>query len=1518
MENLSICSMNVYANKKNMGKALALVAVVAMMVCAFALVMPATESDAATSLPQADQGTYTLTEATYGTDTAPIVMNATTSDVKFELGTDVKSSSVFLTFNGTTDGANLFSTGTLTVDGAITIHISITGDEGIKTVRALHDMNVTLTNGATVEITSAESIQCQSWWNETSTYGTLTLGTKDSTTDVGGHLILNSAGGFSGVKASLYGQSSVEAKNTEVAAMNFATLDVGEKASVKVQDGTATYINFAGAVTNNGTIDAGASYINMNSGATLNNTATGKVNASEIKGDAAKDAITNAGTLSANVSFGDAETGFTYISGVVKEDTLVSGDAILENVTVNPGVTLSVADSGNATVKGDMRLYGTIAPATKDGAATITVGTDASLTAYNGASVAKGMKVISEGNGKVDLSAAMSTVTLNDDIESDFNASQSQKVVIADTLTIKSGYKMTVLGELVINEGCTVIIEDGAELVLGDETNKITATGMTVNGTIEVEVGGLIDVQGAKDVIVNGTIASSGTVEINSTVTVKNGGRIVIDDYQNTEGIQQSEIVVKSGLTIENGGELSVAGNMTIDAINNEGTITLNGANIVKKASVINMTASGAVVDIKSMTQAAGMDLTINDARMYLYTDDTDEDVEVLPANASSIVFNADDTKSDVGVRNIKITAAVTSEKVDKDTTKYVSSLVLSGSVTILDNTANGDFNGTYAINITGNVNKQSTEEYTLESTIEVPESLTIGKNIILTLEKGVMNVDGTITATAAGSQIVSGGTNTGEIYVNGMITIGTDNKAITDGINAFNYDDEDYVYYTTLKTAVDNGATDIEYIGNVKVLDTLTLPADTELSKATNGGKITIGDEDNRDVIVTVADGATVRGCTIDVMATLVFDNNKTGNRTTNVISSDVIIDAEPKRTYTNIYTALEDAADNSTISISRNIFLDKDAEVRATVTLEIVSPYGVYLDNGVTLTVNGTVKNGGSIGNAVDDGTNQPSTTGMLGFDPEVDDHAAIVVSGTVMSMEKLAYDTYYIVGAYYQLVNDQGSWYYITPVEAAATASNDVEKGAIDIYGENTVGDVSFTGDADQNVFVTVYGTLNAGTVTLDEAAIVVAGSFTGTAATENGTVDIENAKMLSVSNSTVDDAAVTYLAGTPVAADVKKDSSVAIATGTVNIQNLIVGIMEMSKETPSIFEDTGLTAADEDVDSFAIASGATAVVSGEGATLVAGKMTVDGTLNVTEKGAITVDELTVRGTLNVASEDKENDVAAGSASIETLFVGIAKKTDKAGTNYFGDASAAAVTADEIKTLANIYVSAESTITGDLTEKMNTTQFFVEDALWMTIYTTEDDMAIDNSIQPGDLVNSEFSYWTDADGNKIDTSSDVDVGDVGYETVYATLNYNIYTVTVFADPGINAVYIDGQLMPKGYFETVDTAGNIQQVAGFQLKVTAGTHEITYKLNNYFSGEANMTVNGTAVSGNTFTTSGTTTADKNVTIYLQGIDASAPETPSIGGSDNGMGLTDYLLIILVVLIVVMAIMVAMRLMRS
>ena len=210
------------------------------------------------------------------------------------------------------------------------------------------------------------------------------------------------------------------------------------------------------------------------------------------------------------------------------------------------------------------------------------------------------------------------------------------------------------------------------------------------------------------------------------------------------------------------------------------------------------------------------------------------------------------------------------------------------------------------------------------------------------------------------------------------------------------------------------------------------------------------------------------------------------------------------------------------------------------------------------------------------------------------------------------------------------------------------------------------------------------------------------------------------------------------------------------------------------------------------------------------------------------------------------------------------------------------------------------------------MDSTEFYVEDALWMTVYMTSGTSIVtgnatdgcEYAIVPGDLVNSEFGYWADADGEQV---TSYEIGDEP-NALYAKLNYNIYHVQVYADPGIDAVYIDGTLM------TGQTAGQM----GWSSYVAAGNHEITYKLANGYVGNATMTVDGQEVSGYTFSCSGTSTDDKQVTIYLQGIDKGGyvPDSPDSG--DSGLGLTDYLLIILVVLIVIMAIMVAMRLMRS
>ena len=133
-------------------------------------------------------------------------------------------------------------------------------------------------------------------------------------------------------------------------------------------------------------------------------------------------------------------------------------------------------------------------------------------------------------------------------------------------------------------------------------------------------------------------------------------------------------------------------------------------------------------------------------------------------------------------------------------------------------------------------------------------------------------------------------------------------------------------------------------------------------------------------------------------------------------------------------------------------------------------------------------------------------------------------------------------------------------------------------------------------------------------------------------------------------------------------------------------------------------------------------------------------------------------------------------------------------------------------------------------------------------------------------------------------------------GYDKVYAQLNYNICEVEVLDIPGVS-VYIDGKEFNQSNFP-----GGM---------VSVGEHTIDVYVTPGWTGEPVITVNGQTVTDGKFTAS----ADQTTTIQITGVTAGQATT---SGGDDGLGLTDILLIILVVLIVIMAIMVAMRIMRS
>lgn len=176
-------------------------------------------------------------------------------------------------------------------------------------------------------------------------------------------------------------------------------------------------------------------------------------------------------------------------------------------------------------------------------------------------------------------------------------------------------------------------------------------------------------------------------------------------------------------------------------------------------------------------------------------------------------------------------------------------------------------------------------------------------------------------------------------------------------------------------------------------------------------------------------------------------------------------------------------------------------------------------------------------------------------------------------------------------------------------------------------------------------------------------------------------------------------------------------------------------------------------------------------------------------------------------------------------------------------------------------------------------------------MTVYAPVAGIVINVNNAP--VVDGEFLGWKNSSGTSVGYNT-ITVG--AADKVYADIDYEIYNVTIVADNGIGTVALDGIVLAK--------VNNT--FYAYDLK--AGTHTITYELKSGYEGTIKMTVDGKAVSGLSFTLSGTDDVDVNIT--LSGTTPSVTPTPEPSG-DDGMGITEYLLIVLVVIV-------AARMMRS
>ena len=772
-----------------------------------------------------------------------------------------------------------------------------------------------------------------------------------------------------------------------------------------------------------------------------------------------------------------------------------------------------------------------------------------------------------------------------------------------------------------------------------------------------------------------------------------------------------------------------------------------------------------------------------------------------------------------------------------------------------------------------------------------------VANNATLYLYSANITVSGTMDI---GQYVTTNDENDSYLNIEGTGVALIDNGVVTfEGINGASYETEanrvtttHYVILTTALTEAAAAEVDVISVygyeeGTYVLASPYVLESDVEIGEIQLNIEGTVNVPENVTLTISVdADIDTESKGYITVDGT-VMDNTADDTFGTSsaetfdaVLSGKIGIKAEVRYTDADVnyygYTTLANALANTsegTIELFGNVIIDNALTIQDGVTVEM-NGKDITVENGAELIISGILD----------------ATSGNI-IVPEAEDDFSVAGKVTVDNYIVVGTQDYagVIAGFYaYGTIGDYNNANFIMSGDVAAENSGIISQ--INQYGELTVGDLTFTAGETNVAEITVNGKLTAGTITIDGYTFdIVAGAlFNGTVANAEGAVSLTNVTgVVSIADVTVDDADRLTLAGQPAVAtdddDKTLESTVAVSNGTVYVTEAL-NLSAITAEK-----------------SFNIAEGTTVILDGSGE-ITSSNIVVAGTLSILNVGGLTgVNEMDVTGTVAV-KEATADDRSAGSANVTNLYVGTTSKDIADGV-----ASTTGIVSGALN-FTTAYVAAGSEIPESYAENNNSTEFYIEDTLWLTVYGTR------ASVTNAPAENADFLGWKDAEGNTVYDNDSNTTGDASEITVgshdgmlYANVDYEIYSVYIYADNGIGTVAVDGIVLPK--------ISNMYFMDG----LTAGNHTISVELKNGYTGEVVMSVGGTTVSGLTFTLSGTEPADREVNITLSGPTASTQDPIVIDqGSGDGMGVTDYLLIILVILVIVLAIFVALRMMRS
>ena len=1140
---------------------------------------------------------------------------------------------------------------------------------------------------------------------------------------------------------------------------------------------------------------------------------------------------------------------------------------------------------------------------------------------------------------------------------------ENQLVTVPKDTVLQKGAKISIYGKLFVPEGVTIKVSTGASLNIYGIAD--------IQGNLEVEGAdefaeekepGMFHVHRNGEATISGTVNVDGVfaTDVNAKIVIKSAAEVAGDIFGNIEVSEDANLTVTGHVEGDEREQkrtkFTVYGNLTIASdvptsgfdvmMKKNGTLSIqkvvlgtNAGNIGSTSGTITVTDDGVYYKDKNnkKTLVGINELTIGG---------------MIKVKSGVVQGEYDPFGYGAAVSGITLSVSSTETKVTKgeykDQTKHVSVMSVSGNVSVAGE-----------IIYDQNLNSPEVEEYSAEiramaaekSTIMIDKDLSLGEEVVASFRDaevaapvavsagaelkldGETMVKAAITAnfknTTGNVQSMIALENGATVTVTGDGSIAT--LAAIHGVdrtvNATLYGKYMYVSFDMAIAALNAAKTkEVSAYGVQTLTASAEIPAGTVV-KLTENSMLNIGSEDSTDVVLSLASGNGImlrnnNSKGIEVYGTLYaakasnidssLRNGFVDDRA--AIASDVeshAVKADGKTQdpngfakWTNIYTALETADPGQTVTIQRNIPDLKSVTVKDDVTLDLNGKMVNVAKKGV-LTILGTL-------DLTDDGS------GIILDEPEVDNNGKVKTAGGAISYTgyilyvgdavPITQQNLVLPGAYYTLEKD-GKNVLTTYANGAANAMKAKDYSIVfkaDKDGKIALGEISIAGEKGKVVKIDVEKANLTGTVTLSYVDFDIAVESTVDARFVSGddsiAVKAKVKEMLCIENGVLGDAVVLMINGGVVDIDNKTDTSIVFDgkvfiakdfgskadKAVVNGDLIVCGIKNVS----AVFEASALNVA-----------GTVTVQNGSG--LGVTKLTVPGVVKI-ENGMLRAIEATVFGSIDASAVDADG-ISVAKAEFEILFIGVDSTIlEKAiqNQNDQGNTGAAASVSGNVAVEKYALVAPDTTVPEAFAKDSayKTTVFEVEGATYLTGYVAADfkeSPAIQRVVYvPTD---ADFLGWFVAgEAEKTDKL----IGEV--DKVSAKIDYNIYTVKVALGAGIENVALNGNLVTK-------------MVNGMYVmdKLKAGTYNVTYTLSNGYSGNATLSVNGEKQSGMSFKVSGEM---REYLIQLSGVSASG-YTPAPGPTpekDDGLSLTDYLLIVLVVLIVIMAIIVAMRLIRS